>query len=281
MNDLFLGFLHTILEFLPISSSFFLSNLSSNQTILAHGLCFFIPFIYYLSSWRSFLNLKFLLNIVIFGISIAIHFFVGSFLFVLHMENIIFACFVILLSNGIFKYNKTPGFFIFLYNLGVFLILSKHISNNISLWIDLFSNVLFAIFLLFSRNKEKQLQEDYFYLGGLVALTKFLPISKLGILITYFKYFNSDNYMRKAFIFGSLVNGICFGYVLLSLTNFNFMANIVTPVEFGNKNLLMGFTVALLPSLWIVHFAHKHPVFFVYYSIIIRVLLLFIALINH
>lgn len=271
-----LSVLHGIMEFLPISSSFFINKLFSNDfSLLLHGICGIFTFFYFLPNVKLLFNLKFIGFSIMFVMFFAIHFLLAESIWFLPIAFLLF------LSTKLSKhiFNKFSICFI----VYVLLISVMHLIT-LTPEIEILTHFIFMVLMLLSlifNNEENEMSFniiDAFLLAGLVFISSKFCISRLGIMITYFSFKRTKlaDSIQYSFIFSGIINCLCLLAFFIKM--YYGLPFDISNSEIPNQSEIIWITagscLALPISFTTIHFFNKYPMVMIICSTILRLILL-------
>ena len=272
-----LGFLQEILEFFPISSSFFIGQLFAEEyNFLLHGFCGICTMFYFLPRIKSFLNFRCLLFFCTFVVSIVCH--------VLLCKSMLFPlglCIILILlkfiNQNIFNHY---GLYLLGYICLIFLSFLDYAPTNMSVLVHL-SSILLLVLGLFFNDTNKFINYhvmDALVLGGLIFISGKFCTSRLGLLIIYLslRRYDLKNSVQLSFLLSGIVNMICLIYVI----TFPYhhvdisMKGALLPMGKDIFYLAFGAMLGIPIAMQIMNVFEKFPTILIIISCLFRIILI-------
>jgi hypothetical protein len=268
--------LHSIFEFLPISSSFFLNqflNTNKECQFFLHGICSIYTGLYFIKDYKSYFNMHLIFKKLLF---LLVVFLLNSYQPIVTSAISILIYLIVISGYKLLKiqYGSIVRNKIFFSIILLILFFMGNIYNfKTSNIIYLISTIILLISLITSYKNTIDIRYNYYdsiILAQIVCVSNIMPISRLGSIITYglFIGYKRTNAINDAFLLSGILNGA------LLIYNYVFQYN-------NEINYITNYLYALICApviILIIHFAIKQPTLFIVFSVIIRILFMFFYL---
>ena len=272
--------IHSIIEFLPISSSFFLKFLNfSDIKLFLHAMSGVYFLIFFLMNFDiKLLSLHFIYFFFVFFLSIFLH------LIFIKYPIILFILLILLIINTIISYIfKRKLFYSYIVIIYILIIILMSNCKLNDLYSQIIGLTLFVSSLIFNQSitNKKPIIIDAFILGSIVCFSQYLSISRLGIIMTYFLFrnFNLKDVMQYSFLISGCLNLSIAVFLILNINNqlsWIIKENgIRQDVAQNISQILISGAIAAPIGVSTLILCNKYPKSFICISVLIRVFIIY------